>query len=97
MADSTQSLIQQWKQRSAALRRKEARNDWYDSASAGAAADVLDDAIEEFEAERSRLHQAIMNIPCDPSQFLSIGSINDAFRYGHRDARYTAAELVLSG
>lgn len=40
----------------------------------------------------SALHSAIMNLPCDESQ--AHGDPQTAYKYGHRDARHAAAELV---
>ena len=39
--------------------------------------------------DRAALHQAIMNLPCDDNW-------DAGYKYGHRDARHAAAELVLA-
>lgn len=44
--------------------------------------------------DRQQLHQAIMNLPCNPCGSDIVEA--DYYRYGHRDARHAAAELVLS-
>ena len=44
--------------------------------------------------DRASLHQAIMNLPCKPDY--AISTLNDAYKFGHRDARHAAAELVLA-
>jgi hypothetical protein len=46
----------------------------------------------------SRIHAAIMNLPCkEPSYELTErpSECRVAYKYGHRDARHAAAELVL--
>jgi hypothetical protein len=49
------------------------------------------------EADRLRLHGAIMNLPCCGDKAAE-SSINHelAYKMGHRDARHAAAELVLA-
>ncbi len=48
---------------------------------------------EELEKKINRLHDEIMNLSCVFVQSMSIES-GLSYKFGHRDARHAAAELV---
>lgn len=67
-------------------------------------ADQLQAALLEVEARApqeppTELHDAIMNVPCEPPSTLTNAagaSFKRAYQLGHRDARHDAAELVAA-
>ncbi len=50
-------------------------------------------AAAAWEAQADRLHQQIMNLTCDPTNFPIENWV--AFKQGHKQARHAAAELVM--